>query len=452
MERELTTRQLIGDALGQFSLNAVTMLMSLLMFFYTEVVGVSAGLIGTILLLTKVIDSAADIGMGYIVDRTRSKHGQARPWLLWMTIPMFVLTVLVFIVPNISDGGKIAYIVITNLLFYICVITPTSIPYASLMALTTRSNEDRSIMGLFRAVASFVSGGVVTIAFIPVVNMLGGGQKEWIFLASVIALISSVGIFIAYKSTREKYNTEQLKEEGEIKKTLSLLTGAKLLFSNKYWLVTFLVGFFTNISFGMASSSGMYYAKYIWGNVNLVGILGAITLLLNLFVFAISVPIIKRWGQRNTAVVGLIVGIVGSVVRIIDPHSITIGVIGSALQSFAMIPLMVVMMPLITSTIEYGEWKHGQRIVGLTNSINSLGNKVGTALGTALIGWLLAWGHFQEGAAVQTESANSIIIVMGIYVPLVLYIIMVVLLCFYSLEKQYTRILDDLSKRRSPIE
>ncbi|WP_283657936.1 MFS transporter [Paenibacillus sp. RC343] len=283
MERELTTRQLIGDALGQFSLNAVTMLMSLLMFFYTEVVGVSAGLIGTILLLTKVIDSAADIGMGYIVDRTRSKHGQARPWLLWMTIPMFVLTVLVFIVPNISDGGKIAYIVITNLLFYICVITPTSIPYASLMALTTRSNEDRSIMGLFRAVASFVSGGVVTIAFIPVVNMLGGGQKEWIFLASVIALISSVGIFIAYKSTREKYNTEQLKEEGEIKKTLSLLTGAKLLFSNKYWLVTFLVGFFTNISFGMASSSGMYYAKYIWGNVNLVGILGAITLLLNLF-------------------------------------------------------------------------------------------------------------------------------------------------------------------------
>ncbi|WP_283657937.1 MFS transporter [Paenibacillus sp. RC343] len=168
--------------------------------------------------------------------------------------------------------------------------------------------------------------------------------------------------------------------------------------------------------------------------------------------FAISVPIIKRWGQRNTAVVGLIVGIVGSVVRIIDPHSITIGVIGSALQSFAMIPLMVVMMPLITSTIEYGEWKHGQRIVGLTNSINSLGNKVGTALGTALIGWLLAWGHFQEGAAVQTESANSIIIVMGIYVPLVLYIIMAVLLCFYSLEKQYTRILDDLSKRRSPIE
>ncbi|MGG1618882.1 MFS transporter [Paenibacillus sp. NRS-1782] len=452
MERELTTRQLIGDALGQFSLNAVTMLMSLLMFFYTEVVGVSAGLIGTILLLTKVIDSAADIGMGYIVDRTRSKHGQARPWLLWMTIPMFVLTVLVFIVPNISDGGKIAYIVITNLLFYICVITPTSIPYASLMALTTRSNEDRSIMGLFRAVASFVSGGVVTIAFIPVVNMLGGGQKEWIFLASVIGLISSVGIFIAYKSTREKYNTEQLKQEGEIKKTLSLLTGAKLLFSNKYWLVTFLLGFFTNISFGMASLSGMYYAKYIWGNVNLVGILGAITLLLNLLVFAISVPIIKRWGQRNTAVVGLIVGIVGSVVRIIDPHSITIGVIGSALQSFAMIPLMVVMMPLITSTIEYGEWKHGQRIVGLTNSINSLGNKVGTALGTALIGWLLAWGHFQEGAAVQTESANSIIIVMGIYVPLVLYIIMAVLLYFYSLEKQYTRILDDLSKRRSPIE
>ncbi|SEA61020.1 MFS transporter [Paenibacillus sp. 276b] len=451
MERELTTRQLIGDAAGQFSLNIVTSMMSLLLFFYTEIIGVSAGIVGTVLLLTKIVDSGADIGMGYIVDRTKSKHGQARPWLLWMIIPMFVLTVLVFTVPDLSTGGKITYIVITNLLFYVFMLTPTSIPYASLMALTTRNTQDRSIMGLLRSSFGFFAGGLVTVDFIPLVNLLGGGQQEWISLAAGLAFIAALGIFIVYRSTVEKYNTEQLKKEGEIKKTLSLKIGIKLLFTNRYWLVTFFVGFFTNISFALASSSGMYYAKYIWGNVNLVGLIGGITLLLTLLVFAVSVPLIKRFGQRNTAILGLCVGIIGSLVRSYDPYSIQIGIVGSAFQAFATIPLLVVMMPLITSTIEYGEWKHGQRIVGLTNSINSLGNKLGMAFGTALIGWLLAFGHFQEGASEQVETANSMIVFIGIYLPLVMYVIMAILLCFYSLEKQYTRILDDLSKRRDSI-
>lgn len=417
------------------------------MFFYTDIVGVSAGLVGTILLLTKIIDSGADIGMGYIVDRTRSKHGQARPWLLRMIIPMFLLTLLMFTVPDISYAGKMVYIVVSNLLFYIFLITPTSIPYASLMALTTRNTQDRSLMGLYRSSFSFIAGGIVTVGFIPLVNMLGGGQQEWILLAGSLALIAAIGLIIAFRSTKEKYNTEELKEVGELKKTLPLRTGIKLLFSNRYWLVAFLVGFLLNVTFAMSSASGLYYAKYIWGNVNLVGILGGITLLLTIIVFIISMPLIKRWGQRNTAIVGLCVGVMGGLIRIIDPYSILVGIIGSALQAFATIPLLVVMLPLITNTIEYGEWKHGQRIVGLTNSVNSVGNKLGAALGTAVIGWLLAFGHFQEGASLQTESANFMIIVMSIYLPMVVHALMAILLCFYSLEKQYTRILDDLSKR-----
>lgn len=141
----------------------------------------------------------------------------------------------------------------------------------------------------------------------------------------------------------------------------------------------------------------------------------------------------------------------GIAVRLVDLTSIPLGLVGSVLQTFGMIPLMVVLAPLGTDTIEYGEWKHGQRIVGLTNSLNAFGGKIGTAFGTAIIGWMLAWGHYQEGAAVQTASAKQMIITFNIYIPLVIYICIAILLLFYSLEKQYTRILDDLERRREMI-
>lgn len=117
MERELSNKALMGDAMGQFSLNIATGLLGLITYYYTDIVGVSAGLVGTIMLLTKVIDAFADIGMGVVVDRTRSRHGQARPWLLWMSIPLFVLIILMFSVPDVSPGAKVVYAVVTNLIF-----------------------------------------------------------------------------------------------------------------------------------------------------------------------------------------------------------------------------------------------------------------------------------------------------------------------------------------------
>jgi glycoside/pentoside/hexuronide:cation symporter, GPH family len=448
MERELSNKSLAGDAMGQFSLNVATGLLGIITYYYTDIVGVSAGLVGTIMLFTKAVDALADVGMGVLVDRTKTKHGQARPWLLWMVIPMFLSILLLFSVPDVDPTVKIAYAVLTNFLFFVCVLTPTAIPYASLMALTSKSPRDRSLMGIYRSGFGYLAGMVVAIGFVPIVNAMGGGRQDWTLLAAIFGAVAAGGIYVAFRSTKEKYNTDQLRESGEVKQGFSLWNGLKLLVTNKYWVIIASTGLLSNIIFAMSGTSGMYYAKYIWGDVNLISIMGAIGLLPVLVVFLLSGTAIKRMGKRNTAIVGLAIGVLGGAVRLIDPYSISLGLAGSMLQAFGMIPLMIVLAPLVTDTIEYGEWKHGHRIVGLTNSVNGFGGKMGTAFGTALVGWLLAFGQYREGVAEQAESAKNMIIVFNIHIPMLLYICIAILLFFFSLEKQYTRILDDLEARR----
>ncbi|WP_190945658.1 MFS transporter [Paenibacillus sp. UASWS1643] len=450
MARERTNRSLVGDAMGQFGLNISTGLVGIMMYYYTDVVGVSAAVVGTILMLTKILDAFADVGMGVLVDRTNSKHGQAKPWLLWMTLPMLASIILLFSVPDLSSGAKIAYAVVTNLLFFVCVYTPTSIPYNSLMALTTRSQQDRSLMGLYRAALGYLAGMAVAVGFIPVVNAMGGGRLQWTLLASIYGLIAALGIYIAFRSTKEKYNTTQLKELGELKKSYSFMTALRLLSTNKYWIIIVTVGLLGNVLFALSTTSGMYYAKYVWGDVNLVGVMGAIGFIPVVVIFLCSGPVIKRIGKRNTAIVGLIIGTGGALLRLLDVESVPLGLVGSILQSFGIVPLMIVLMPLLTDTIEYGEWKYGQRIVGLTNSINSFAQKIGTALGTAFIGWMLAWGNYKEGADEQGQSAIQMIIGFEIYIPIIVYILIVILLFNFSLDKQYVQILNDLEKRRDP--
>lgn len=447
-EREIPTRRLLGDSMGQFGLNISSGLLGLITYYYTDVVGVSAAIVGTVLLLTKILDAFADVGMGVLVDRTKSKYGQARPWLRWMTIPMFVSLLLVFSVPDISPTGKIIYAVVTNLIFYLFVYTPTSIPYSSLMALTTRNNYERSLMGIFRSAGGYLSGMIVAIAFIPVVTAMGGGRKEWTILSGVFAAVAAIGIFVAFLSNKEKYNNVQLDELGFFQDKVPLSQGLKMLFANKYWVQILIVMTVVNILFALNVAAGSYFAKYIWGNVSLVGLMGAIGLIPVIIGFSLSGPFIKRFGKRNTALGGIIIALIAAVIRLISPESIILGLVCSIFQALGTIPLMAVGTALTTDTIEYGEWKFNKRLVGLTNSVIGFGSKVGTAVGTAMIGWLLALGGYVEQAATQGAGAKQAIIALNIYVPIFILLILAVALYKYKLDKEYPKIIQELDARK----
>ena len=194
----------LGDAAGQFSLNAISGLIGQLTYFYTDKVGVAAGAIATALLIVKILDAFTDIIMGYIVDHTAPGKEKYRPWILRMILPMAIIMILMFTVPtNVSSPVQIAYLFITNFLFSAVIYTIICVPYQAIMVVRTNSQEERAKMGTWRAAAGYVSGMIIAVMIIPITNMLGGDQKAWVIFSAALAVISAILLFVTYKTSKE---------------------------------------------------------------------------------------------------------------------------------------------------------------------------------------------------------------------------------------------------------
>ena len=447
VQKTMRLKDYLGDGLGQLPLNLMAGLVGQLTYFYTEKVGLAAGMVATMLLIAKILDAFTDLAMGNIMDMGKSPKGKCRPWFLRMILPMAVMIVALFLVPkNASSGFQMAYVLITNILISAVVYTAIAIPYGAIMALRTESMEERGKMGITRAVFGYVIGMIIAILLIPMTNMLGGDQAAWVKISVVLAVLSAICLFITYKSSKE-IGQEITPVEQEEEKT-PFVEELKLLFQNKYWVIMLLVQLFVNVSYSLSTSGGTYFAKYILGNDNLVGLLGAVGLIPTFVGFILVGPMTKKLGMAKTCKVSTAIGAIAMVIRAFTPYSL-ISVIGCGLfSSFATIPLMCLTGPMVNSCVEYNEWKFNKRMVGVTNSANSFGTKVGSGIGGSLIGWLLALAGYQAAAAVQPSSVNVAIFAFSIYIPLALFVIMFLLLSRYDLEKHYGNIVKDLAERR----
>lgn len=438
-----------GDGAGQFALNSITGLVGMLTFFYTDKVGMAAGTVGTILLLSRIFDAFTDIGMGRLVDKTKSKYGKARPWLLWMIIPTFLAIILLFTVPvNASSTFNNIYVFLTVLFATAIVYTAVVIPYNSMMAIRTRSTEERGKMGISRTIFGYAVGMVIAILLIPITNMLGGDQRAWIIVAIILATLSSIFLYLAFLSNKEKVDVN-LKDDSEDE--VSLIESLKLLFKNKYWVIMLFVMSVINIMFVLNSSTGIYYTKHILGNENLIAIMGGIGLIPVVIGFAIIGPMIKKFGLTKTAQIGLLLGVIATGIRCFMPYSFTAALVFGSVATFATIPLMAIGNVLVNNTVEYGEWQSGKRLVGMVNSATSFGTKLGSGLGAAIIGWILAFGNYNGTLAIQPDSAITSILVLTVYLPFVLFVVCYLILRKYDLDQKYPQIVKDLEERKNVV-
>lgn len=451
VQKSMRTFDYFGDGLGQLPLNIMSGLVGQLTYFYTEKVGMAAGAVATMLLLAKILDAFSDLVMGKIMDRGKSPKGKCRPWFMRMLIPAFVIIIMMFTVPKASSGVQLAYVLITNILISAVIYTAIAIPYGALMAIRTESSEERAKMGVFRAAFGYIAGMIIAIAIIPITNMLGGDQAAWIKVAVVFAIVRALSLLLLYKTTRE---TKGVKVEGaelienDTDADLPLKEGVKLLFQNKYWVIMLIVNVFVCVSYGLSGSGGTYYAKYVLGNDNLVGIMGAVGLIPTFIGFAAAGPMAKKFGMAKTCMISCGIGIAANVVRVFMPYSFAACLICGCFGTFANIPLMCLTTPLVNNCVEYNEWKFGKRMVGMSNSASSFGGKVGGALGGSLIGWMLAIGGYSAALKTQPQSAIYAILGFSIYVPLVLFIVMFLMYRKYDLEKIYPQIVAEIQERR----
>lgn len=445
IQKTMRTSHYFGDGISQLALNTIAGLVSMLTYFYTDKIGIAAGVAGTIILIAKIIDAFTDLVMGKIVDNTKSKYGKVRPWFLWMIIPTIVAVVALFTVPaGASSSIKNAYALGSNIFATAIVYTAIAIPYGCMMSIRTKSVEERGKMGIFRAVFGYISGMIIAIGLIPITNMLGGDQKAWIIVAVIFAALSGISLYITFITSKEENSGVAIIQEDD--ENVSFKDSIIILFKNKYWVIMAITMFIINIIYALSAATGVYYTKYILGNENLVAILGGVGLIPVFLGFAITGPMIRKFGLAKTTRIAFIVGIIGSIIRVINPYSFAITLVGGSLVTFSTIPMMAIGGVLVNNTIEYNEWKFGKRLVGMSNSASSFGAKVGSGFGAAMIGWILAVGKYDGSMAVQSDSAMTSILILSIYLPLILLIIIYFIMRKYDLDLKYPQIVKELEE------
>ena len=412
---KITVGEKIAYGGGDLASNLILVLTSTFVtFFYTDALGLNAGIIGTIMLFSRVFDGVSDMLMGFVMDQVKSKRGKARCWLYWLAIPIALATVLVFVVPNIGDTGKYIFVIITYNLVTTFLYTMINIPYGALTSLMTRDQNQRTVINIFRMFMAQVGSLIINAFTLPLINAVGGSteQKSWIIVSVMYGILAAALFFICYAKTEERVTISSEQEE-----KISFGESFKLIMKNNYWLLIVGVWVFTALSMGIGMSVGTYYAKYVLGNENLAGFLTSIALIPTLVCMPFVAPLSQKYGKRNV-----------------------VKGVGSA-------ALTGTLFAMVADTIEYGQWKTGKRVEGMLYSSTTFGAKIGAGVGMAVSMGILGAAGYVGTAAVQTESAMSAITGLYLYAPLPFMIAIPILYCFYKLDKIYPQVMEDLEKR-----
>ena len=440
----VSLREKICYGLGDSACNVVYGLCStLLTFFYTDYVGVDIALVGIIFLITRFFDGVSDIIMGFITDRTHSKWGKARPWILWMSVPYAVTFVLLFLIP--ADASVLVqgiYIFVTYNLVNTVVYTALNLPYSTMASLITRDEKSRASTQAWRIFCGPGGKMIVTVSTIPLVQAFGNDQRSWIIVASIYAVIALILLLICFFNIEERVVIEAAKG-----KTFTVMENLKALFSNQYWAICLgLWGFMVMMS-TVTGTIETYYCKYTLGNEALYSPIYAAELISQCVVVLIVPHFVPRFGKRNLTLAGILLVIVAQLVWISNPLSVPIAMVSGVLRGIGVAPLWACVFPMIADSAEFGQWKTHVRQDGMIFSAASVGSKLGGGLASAGIGLLMDSVGYDGTLAAQSPEAMDMIYNICMYAPIIFSVIIVVLCLLYKLDKIYPQVIADLKER-----
>lgn len=442
---KISTFEKIAYGGGDLASNFVLVLTgTFVTFFYTDALGLNAAIVGAIMMFSRLADGFTDIIMGYIMDKTHSKHGKARAWLLWLSIPIGIATILVFLVPNIGVTGKYIYIAITYNLVTTFLYTMINIPYGALTSLMSRDQDQRMIINIFRMFMAQAGSLIINACTLPLVNAMGGStnQRSWIIVSILYGVVAAALFLLCFAKTKER-----VRVQAEKNKELGFLTSFKLIVKNNYWLL--LVGIWVSMVLGMSMSGsvGTYYAKYILGNENIAGFLGALGIVPVLIIMPLTAPLNRKFGKRNVALYGSFVSIAGQLLMLLNPASAAWLMFCAVIKGIGSATLSGTMFAMIADTIEYGHWKTGTRVEGMLYSSTTFGAKVGAGVGGAVALAVIGAAGYDGLAAVQAPAALEAIKVLYLIVPIPFVIIIPILYACYKLDKIYPKVMEELNQR-----
>ncbi len=440
---KLKTSELLGYGVGNAAQNMAFLMVSLyLLYFYTDVFKIPAAVAGTIFLITRLADAVFDPVMGYIADRTDTRWGSFRPYILFGAVPLAALTVLCFSAPDLSGTGKIAYAFITYLLQSLA-LSVVLIPYFSLAPVITQDPYERTKVQTVNLVLASLAMAVISAGTKPIVALFPDEKDGFRYTVTIFMIVSVILFIICYASVTEKVK----KKEG---KHYSLKETFRLVGTNTPLLLIAAGYIFYSMAFTVRMSAILYFFKYNLGKEGLTALFMLTAIIATVIGTIAALPLTRRLGKRNTYLVGTIVSVAANIIFYFVPYSniSMIFVVGALIVFSSNIPL-VCHWAMLPDTVDYGEWKTGKRGEGVTYGVTSFVQKLGNAIGGAVSGLILAvTGYVPD--AVQTPEAGRGIMHLLITLPLICAVLCFVLLYLYKLdEKKLKGIVAELSGSRT---
>jgi GPH family glycoside/pentoside/hexuronide:cation symporter len=385
---------LLGPA-GALLLNAV--LATYLNVYYTDVLKLTTLWGGAFLtvfpIVSKIIDAITNIIMGQVIDRTKTKEGKARPWLLLSAVLVPITGVLLFTVPESSDTVKALWVMISYNLFYSFAYTIFNMSHGLMVPLSTRDSTARGGLSVFNQITTIMMSGILVALVFPMVimPMIGVDKQKWITLMCVLSIVALPLTLLEYFFTKERI-TEEAKELGERDK-LSFGEQMKLLFTDRYMLLIYGYFLVTTIGTTIKNIGLVYYCNYVLGTYNdgvtqmLVSVIGGIPM--GIGIFAVW-PLAKKFGKRNVTMVGCALIAIGSLICWLFPTNMVIVLIGQFIKNTGGLPGSYVFMALFADCLDHMEWKSNLRIDGAAMSIYNIIAVAMVGIMTGVFNWMLA--------------------------------------------------------------
>ena len=456
----------IGYGSGDIAGNVVYALLSaFVMIFLTDTVGMNAGIVGTLIAVSKLFDGVSDIFFGSLIDKTHTRMGKARPWMLYGYFGCAICLVAIFCIPaDITPTAQYAWFFIAYTLLNAGFYTANNIAYSALTALITKNNHERVQMGSIRFMFAFGTSMLIQTITVGLVAYFGGGAVAWRTVAIIYAIVGVISNTLSVMSVKE-LSPEELAEgeeaapeemtegeevavkefaEGEEvlaaaeeEEKYTLIDAFKLLIRNKYYLMICACYILMQI-YSATLNMGIYYMTYVLKNANLLGVFSWFINIPMIIGLLFTPALVAKWGgMYKLNLTGYTIGTIGRLGVMIAGYlgSVPLMLICTGIAAIGMSPLQGDMNALIATCSEYTYLTSGKRVDGTMYSCTSLGTKLGGGIGTALAGWLLAFSGYVGGAAQQSASCMNMLHIMYLWMPMCFNLLITLILTRLNVEK-----------------
>lgn len=424
----LSLKEKVGYACGDVASNFYWRLFDVFLFiFYTDVFGIPAAVVGTMMLVTRIIDAVSDPLMGALADRTHTRFGKFRPYLLLGILPLVAAGVLTFTVPDLADDGKVIWAYATYI-FMMLAYTFINVPYGALMGVMTSDSRQRTTLTSLRFIGAFSGGTLVAYLTPELVSLLGQGNEAqgWQYTLMIYGAIAALLFTVTFSCSRERI-VPPASQRTPVKQDVMDL------FSNRPWLILFALAMIIMMTISLRGSTGTFYFKYFAGREDLIGLFSMVYML-SLATGAAITPLLTRYWDKKTLLLFLMgaVAVLSFVFYLVPKESLILMFVLQSLIGLCLGPKSPLVYSMYADTADFSEWKNGRRATAMVFSAATFSQKLGGAFAGWMIGWMLSSMGYVANQVQSGASEHGIVLLMTL-IPGAFALLSVMVIKYYPL-------------------